>query len=116
MIYKLAHTAEISSLPFEPTGELYDSLFEFLQVLDNEYGEDRDVEHDNGGYVLFCTPETAAHEIEAILDLRDLAPEWVNRIEHQPEYCAALFMLREDYSIVLIMSTANAPFDTSAMD
>lgn len=58
MVYKLAHGAEIDSLPFRVSGKLYDNLLEFLLVLDNEYGPDRDVEQDGGGYVLFCTPNS----------------------------------------------------------
>lgn len=64
MVYKLGREAEIGSLPFPMSGKLYDSLLEFLLVLDNEYGADRDVEQDDGGYVLFCTPGTTDSEIQ----------------------------------------------------
>lgn len=104
MVYKLGHEAEISSLPFRVSGKLYDNLFEFLIVLDNEYGTDRDVEHEDGGYVLFCTPGTTDSEIQRYFQFLGLVPEWVIDIPHQPEYCASLYFLREEYAVVLVRS------------
>ncbi len=102
MVYKLGHEAEIGRLPFRVSGKLYDNLFEFLIVLDNEYGTDRDIEQDDGGYVLFCTPGTTDSEILRYFMFLALVPEWVTDIPHQPEYCASLYLLREDYAVVLI--------------
>ena len=102
MVFKLGHESEIGSLPFAVTGKLYDNLFEFLIVLDNEYGADRDVEHEDGGYVLFCTPGTTDSEIHRYFHFLGFVPEWVIDIPHQPEYCASLYFLREEYAVVLI--------------
>lgn len=102
MIYKLSHTQDICKLPFEVVGQLYDNLFEFLVVLDNEYGADRDVEQDDGGYVLFCIPDTKDSEIQRYFNFSGLVPEWVIDISRQPEYCASLYFLRDEYAVVLI--------------
>ena len=114
MIYQLSHTSEMESLPFAVTGKLFDNLMEFLIVLDNEYGKDRDVEHDDGGFVLFCLPGAKGAAFDRYPELSQLSPEWVNFIDCDPQYCAALYMPREDYSIVIVMPTADAPFDVSA--
>lgn len=102
MVYKLAHEAEMSSLPFQVSGRLYDSLLEFLLVLDNEYGPDRDVEQDDGGFVLFCTPGTTDIEIQRYLDFNGLVSDWVTSISHDPDYCASAYFLRDDYVVVLV--------------
>ncbi|MEY8420349.1 hypothetical protein AALA83_13870 [Oscillospiraceae bacterium 44-5] len=94
MVYKLAHGAEIDSLPLQMSGKLYDNLLEFLLVLDNEYGTDRDVKQDDGGYVLFCTPGTTDSEIQRYFDFNGLVSDWVADISHQPKYCASLYFLR----------------------
>lgn len=107
MVYKLGHEAEISSLPFPVSGELYDNLLEFLLVLDNEYGSDRNVEQDDGGYVLFCTPGTTDNEIQRYFDFNGFISDWVTSILHDPDYCAALYFLREDYVVVLIRAGPN---------
>lgn len=102
MVYKLAHEAEISSLPFPVSGKLYDSLLEFLLVLDNEYGADRNVEQDDGGYVLFCTPGTTDSEIQRYFNFNGLISDWVTSISHDPDYCASAYFLRDDYVVMLI--------------
>lgn len=102
MVYKLGHEDEIDSLPFPVSGKLYDSLLEFLLVLDNEYGADRNVEQDDGGYVLFCTPGTTDSEIQRYFDLNGLISDWVTSISHDPNYCASAYFLRDDYIVVLI--------------
>ena len=104
MVYKLGHEAEIGNLPFPVSGKLYDNLSEFLLVLDNEYGVDRNVEQDDGGYVLFCTPGTTEGEIQRYFTFFGLVPEWVTDIPHQPEYCASLYFLHEDYAVVLVQA------------
>ncbi len=104
MVFKLGHTEDIKELPFEVTGRLYDNLYEFLVVLDNEYGEGRDLDHDDGGYVLFCAPGTAVKEVKQYFDCSALSPEWVDKIDHEPEYCSALYMVKDDYAVVLLMA------------
>ncbi len=102
MVYKLGHEDEIDSLPFPVSGKLYDSLLEFLLVLDNEYGADRNVEQDDGGYVLFCTPGTTDSEIQHYFNFDGLVSDWVTSISHDPDYCASAYFLRDDYIVVLI--------------
>ena len=101
MVFKLGHESEIGTLPLAVTGRLYDNLSEFLIVLDNEYGANRDVDHEDGGYVLFCTPGTTDSEIQHYFCFLGLIPEWVVDIPHQPEYCASLYFLRDEYAVVL---------------
>lgn len=102
MVYKLGHTKDIDSIPFKAGGRLLDNLFEFLNVLDNEYGTDRDIDRDDGGYVLFCTLDTSEAEVRELFNYPNHTPEWVEQIDHQPTYCAALFILKEDYAVVLV--------------
>ena len=102
MVYKLGHEDEIDSLPFPVSGKLYDSLLEFLLVLDNGYGADRNVEQDDGGYVLFCTPGTTDSEIQHYFNFDGLVSDWVTSISHDPDYCASAYFLRDDYIVVLI--------------
>ena len=116
MVYKLGHEAEINKLPFPVEGRLYDDLFEFLIVLDNEYGSSRDVDREDGGYVLLCTPGTAEDEIKAFFDFALILPEWTIEIPYEPEYTATLYMVREDYAVVLIMPSADLPVEIRVLD
>ena len=116
MIYQLNHADEIETLPFAVTGKLLDDLFEFLVVLDNEYGADRDVGHDDGGYVLFCPSGTREEEIKTCLECYGVGPEWVIQIGNESQYLAALYMPRDEYSIVLIVAASDAPVEISEFE
>ncbi len=102
MVYKLGHEAEIGTLPFPVSGKLYDDLEEFLLVLDNEYGADRDVEHDDGGYVLLCTPGTKSSDIQRYFDFKAYVSDWVTSTPHEPRYTVSMYFLRDDFAVVLI--------------
>ena len=52
MIHKLEHLRDLDNIVVEDEAILKD-LTEFLSVLDNQYGEDRDVDNSDGGFVLY---------------------------------------------------------------
>lgn len=47
---KIAHVEETKSLKLPQ--EVVEVIKDIAMVLDNEYGEDRDVDHGDGGYIL----------------------------------------------------------------
>ena len=109
MVYRLNHLEDLEKLPFAPEGALLDCLMEFLIVLDNEYGTGRDVDHDDGGYVLLCASGTDVLEMEAHFPFSSFFPEWVIRVGRETDYLAVLYMPRDEYSIVLIAAAADLP-------
>ena len=53
MVYKLGNLKDLESLP--PMDKItYGVLWEFTSVLTNEYGENRDIDNDDGGFVLYA--------------------------------------------------------------
>lgn len=56
MIHKLGHLRDLDNIVVEDEVILKD-LTEFLSVLDNEYGEDRDVDNSDGGFVFIVKQE-----------------------------------------------------------
>ena len=55
MVYKLGNYRDMESLPsLDSTTE--DILYSYTSVLSYEYGEDRNVDIDDGGYVLYAPP------------------------------------------------------------
>ena len=108
MVYKLGNLKDLESLP--PMDEVtYSTLFEFTSVLTNEYGADRDINNDDGGYVLYATPGTDAEEVKVMFDYSAHTIEYVNRtLQADPPICSALFLLNNDYAVVIVMSIADA--------
>ena len=109
MVYKLGNLKDLKSLPAMDK-VTHGTLFEFLNVLSNEYGEDRNIDNDDGGYVLYATPGTSPEEIKTVFDFSAHTIEYVNRtLQAEPPICSALFLIGNDFAVVIVMSIADAP-------
>jgi hypothetical protein len=105
VIYKLGNIADVESLTL--TDEVVrKNLLEFTSVLTYEYGADRDIDHDDGGYVLYVTPGSNADEILTYFDYKKNTVEWVNCFG---SICCAMYLLNNEYAVVIVMSIADAP-------
>ena len=93
---------ELKSYPIEGINSIYATI----DILDNNYGEDRDVESDLGGYVVIA---------ENILDieilkkgkLQGLIPEYADMIQCSREinYNSILYILSSDFAIGVVVTT-----------
>ena len=76
---------------------------EQLNILDESYGTERNIDADLGGYVLIL--ETKDDVIEAKENIvKDIIPEYVDNIECEggKQYCLSLFLLSSDYAVVVV--------------
>lgn len=76
---------------------------EQLNILDESYGIERNIDADLGGYVLIL--ETKDDVIEAKENIvKDIIPEYVDNIECEggKQYCLSLFLLSSDYAVVVV--------------
>ena len=81
-----------------------------LAVLDEEYGENRNIHKDLGGFVLLCDSQTTVEELEEVVNLSYDLYEWADEIEtYNDTYVMALYLLSSDYSVVTV--TTRALFD-----
>ena len=81
-----------------------------LAVLDELYGENRNIHKDLGGFVLLCDSETTVEELEEVVNLSYDLYEWADEIEtYNDTYVMALYLLSSDYSVVTV--TTRALFD-----
>jgi hypothetical protein len=109
MVYKLGNVSDLAMLP--PMDEAtYNVLHELTGVLTYQYGADREVDCDDGGYVLYAVPGTTPDEVREKFDYSKHLMEYVNRtLESQPPVCTALYLLNNEFAVVLVMSIADAP-------
>ena len=109
MVYKLATLADLASVPLEVmSAAVRKVITDDLRNLDRAYGANRIIEEDDGGYVLFCTPQTSTDEIKAYFDPDRHIPEWVEALKDDPSYVTALFLLHNDYGVLLVMESSSA--------
>lgn len=79
------------------------AIEEQLNILDESYGAERDINADLGGYVLVL--ETKDDVIEAKENiLKDIIAEYVDDIECKggKQYCLSLFLLSSDYAVIVV--------------
>ena len=98
-IYKEHQLLEVNNIPLEAI----ESMKVTIDILNENYGEDRDVESDLGGYVVVA---------ENIVDiqilkqdkLQGLIPEYTDIIECKEgvNWTSSLFLLSSDFSVVVI--------------
>lgn len=83
--------------------DVISTIKEQLNILDESYGAERNIDSDLGGYVLVL--ETKEDVIEAKENiLNDTIPEYVDNIECEggKQYCLSLFLLSSDYAVVVV--------------
>lgn len=111
MVYKLGNLSDLEKLP-SLDARIQANLYELTSVLSSEYGTNRDVDRDDGGYVLYASPGTAPEEVKKIFDYSAHPIEYVNRdLNAVPPICTAFFLLSNEYVVVIVMSIAEAPVE-----
>ena len=95
-IYLKKQLEELSDYPVE----VIKSISEIIEILNENYGENRNVDKDLGGYVLI---------VESIEDVKDgmlkyILPEYTDKIicSERVNYTSSLFLLSNDFSVVVI--------------
>ena len=111
MVYKLGNISDMKTLP-ELQDEVQKIIYDQLEILTQFYGADRDVDNDDGGYVLYADPGTSNEEIKAMFDYSQHLPEFVTLHRHtEPLTCSSLYLLHNEYGIVLLMALQDIPVE-----
>lgn len=83
--------------------EVIKSISEIIDILNENYGENRDVDKDLGGYVLVVESLEDVEELKSGM-LKDILPEYTDKIicSEGVNYTSSLFLLSDDFSVVII--------------
>lgn len=91
--------------------EVINSILKDIQILNENYGEKRDIDNDLGGYIVI---------VENIVDvemlkqdkLKGLVPEYTDIIECSEgvNWTSSLFLLSSDYAIVVLTTEELSKF------
>ena len=106
-VYKENQILEVNNIP----SEVIESIKVTIDILNENYGEDRDVEADWGGYIVI---------VENIVDikimkqdkLQGLIPEYTDIIECSEgvNWTSSLFLLSSDFAIVVVTTEELSKF------
>ena len=109
MVYKLGTAEDMSTLASASVpAAVRRALMEDLAILDREYGAERNIDHSDGGFLLYCTPGTKPVELKPFFDPGKHIPEWAEPVKDEPAYTTALYLLTNDYAVELVMATQDA--------
>lgn len=102
---KIAHVHQLALTRGLPA-EVMSAISEAVTILDNEYGENRDVDSGDGGFVLVIESKSELAALQKIhIDVTSDIPEYVNVIHCQngQVFASSLILQGSDFGIVLVM-------------
>lgn len=105
MLYRIGTESEIPMIEEILPLPVLKSLLKCTVLLDYAYGPDRRYQ-EIGGYSLIAQNSDDVEEMRKAVDFTTHPCEWVDRVE---DYIAAMYLLNDDYSIVLFIPVAIAP-------
>ena len=106
-IYKQNQLLEVNNIPTE----VIESIKITIDILNENYGADRDVESDLGGYLVIAE-NIVDIEILKQDKLQGLIPEYVDMIECSIgiNYNSILYILSSDFAIVVVTTEELSKF------
>ena len=106
-IYKESQLLELNNIP----SEVIKSIKVTIDILNENYVEDRDVESDLGGYVVIAE-NIVDMEILKQDKLQGLVPEYTDIVECSEgvDWTSSLFLLSSDYAIVVVTTEELSKF------
>ena len=106
-VYKENQLLEVKNIP----SEVIESIKVTIYILNENYGEYRDVEADLGGYVVIAE-NIVDIEILKQGKLQGLIPEYTDIIECSEgvNWSSSLFLLSSDFSIVVVATEELSKF------
>ena len=107
MLYTIGTAHELSILPKHLPQELVLEILAGLVILDAEYGESRNY-LESGGYSVLADSIEDISGLRAIIDYEKHPCEWATRIG-RTSYVSALYILNNDFSIMIYLPLSIAP-------
>ena len=101
MAFKIGSAADLDRFPITDEAVIA-VLRDYLTILDNVYGSDRNIE-EKGGYALYLSKDDSLHELTKWYNTNDIVePEFVDEIVGaETPYCLAVYIIGAEYGIVV---------------
>ena len=105
MVYKIGNITDLSTIPITD-GKTFELLYHYARVLTSEYGQERNVNEDDGGFILYAPPGTKAEEIK---DYFDYTKHTVESVDRYGQLYSAMFILSNEFVVTILGSVADIP-------
>lgn len=99
---KLYKKEQLEELKEKYSKEMLKEAEKIITLLDDNYGANRDVDKDLGGYIALLESKEDVAEVKAN-SIKGLFPEYTDIIKSDDgiDYYSSLFLLSDDFSIVV---------------
>lgn len=106
-IYSKEQLKQLKEYPIE----VIKSISETIEILDDNYGANRNIDNDLGGYVVIAE-NIVVIEILKRYKLQGLVPEYTDIIECSEgvNWTSSLFLLSSDYAILVVTAEELSKF------
>lgn len=106
-IYSKEQLKQLKEYPIE----VINSISETIEILDNNYGANRNIDNDLGGYIVIAE-NIVVIEILKQGKLLGLIPEYTDIIECSDgvNWTSSLFILSSDYAIIVVTTEELSKF------
>lgn len=107
---KIDHAKDVKNIKLPQ--EVVKAIEEVAAILDNEYGEERDVDGSDGGYILVIESKDEFENLKDIyIDMDDIIAEYVDliKVADGEDYTNSLIILNNDFAISLMMPITITP-------
>ena len=108
LLQRIGTQGELPSLRSPLPDCVREEVLRCAAVLDAEYGAERDY-LESGGYILIAESADDLREVRKVIDYGTHPCEWADRLGGEGEYISALYLLNDDFSVVLLLPAAIAP-------
>lgn len=105
MVYKIGNVSELENIPITD-GNTFELLYHYARVLTLEYGQERNINEDDGGFILYAPPSTNTENIKAYFDYTKHIVESVDRYG---QLYSAMYILSNEFVVTIVGSIADVP-------
>ena len=107
MVQIIERKLDMAKLPPMDEG-IRQTIADFVDVLDYNYGVDRDIYNDDGGYVVYVEKGTSVEEVKKAFDYSAHTIEYA---EYNPPVSVAMYLLNNEFSVILVMHSEDTPIE-----
>jgi len=105
MVHIIGRKHDMAKLPPMDEG-IRQTIADFVDVLYYNYGADRDIYNNNGGYVVYVEKGTSVEEVKKAFDYSAHTIEYA---EYNPPVSIAMYLLNNEFSVILVMHSEDTP-------
>ena len=109
MVYKLGNLSDFAPLSIN-NAKHKEVLTRHLSLLTNLYGADRDIDHADGGFVIYAEPGTTEQTLKACFDYSRHIPEYII-YDDVSNLCTILYLLNNEFAVTLFLASEDVPHE-----